>query len=155
MTSSSDHLNIVVTDMARSVSFYEAVLGLVPVMDRDLSGDWFERVTGLAGASARCVILDAPGGGCRVELLQFRPPSPPTAPPPFTPATIGLRHVAIRVSDLDGCLAILKDRFGQSVTPVQVPRDIVKSGKRMCYIRDPDGAMVELCEYGSEIPEFC
>jgi catechol 2,3-dioxygenase-like lactoylglutathione lyase family enzyme len=154
MTSSSDHLNVVVTHMARSMAFYGAVLGLAPVMDRELTGEWFEQVTGLPGARARCVILDAPGGGCRVELLQFHAPVSP-APPPSTPAAIGLRHMAIRVADLDVCLGILKDRFGVTVTPVQVPRDIVKSGKRMCYIRDPDGAMVELCEYGSEIPEFC
>ena len=154
MTNSSDHLNVVVTDMARSVTFYGEVLGLAPIMDRELCGEWFEQVTGLPGARARCVILDAPGGGCRVELLQFRTPAS-LLPPPSTPATVGLRHMAIRVTDLDSCLGVLDSRFGLSITPVQVPRDIVKSGKRMCYISDPDGAMVELCEYGSEIPEFC
>ena len=154
MTSCSDHVNVVVTDMTRSASFYGEVLGLVPIMDRDLAGEWFEQVTGLPGAHARCVILDAPGGGCRVELLQFHAPTCPP-PAPFTPASPGLRHVAVRVTDLDSRLAILKSRYGQRVTPVQVPRHIVKSGKRMCYIRDPDGTMVELCEYGSETPEFC
>lgn len=151
--SSLDHVNIVVTDMARSIAFYTEVAGLVPVMDRELMGDWFERLTGVTAARAHCVILDTPGGGCRIELLEFRAPLP--SPAAGLPATPGLRHLAIRVGDLDARLAILRDRFGQTAAAVEVPREIVKSGKRMCYIRDPDGAIVELCEYGSEQPEFC
>ncbi|OAN45640.1 lactoylglutathione lyase [Paramagnetospirillum marisnigri] len=149
-----DHVNVVVSDMARSLDFYTTLLDLTVVMDRRLSGDWFEQVTGQPGAVARCVILDAPGGGCRIELLQFQPGGarpdhrqPPTA--------MGLRHLALRVDDLDHRLKLLAQRFNQEVSPVQVPQDIVKSGKRMCYIRDPDGILVELCEYGAHRPEFC
>lgn len=147
-----DHVNIVVADMERSIHFYARLLGLAPVMDRMLEGGWFESVTGLAGARARCVILAAPAGGCRVELLCFEAKEAAEATLPSTP---GLRHVALRVDDLDSRLAVLKDEFGQTVTPVEVPKDIVRGGKRMCYIRDPDGAIIELCQYGSEQPEFC
>jgi glyoxylase I family protein len=31
----------------------------------------------------------------------------------------------------------------------------VRGGKRMCYALDPDGAIIELCQYGGERPEFC
>ncbi len=146
-----DHINVVVTDMERSIRFYSSLLGLAVVMDRPLEGEWFERVTGLEGARARCVILAAPGGACRVELLQF---ADGPATQPTQPSTPGLRHVALRVDDMDGCLAILRREFGQSVEPTEVPKDIVRGGKRMCYIRDPDGAMIELCQYGLEQPEF-
>ncbi|CUW39916.1 putative glyoxalase-like domain [Magnetospirillum sp. XM-1] len=146
-----DHVNVVVTDMERSIRFYATLLGLRTVMDRPLDGDWFERVTGLAGARARCVILAAPDGSCRIELLQFE--SSATAQPAL-PSTPGLRHVALRVGDLDQCLAILAEQFGQKASPVEVPKDIVRGGKRMCYIRDPDGAIIELCQYGLEQPEF-
>ncbi|CAA7620262.1 VOC family protein [Magnetospirillum sp. SS-4] len=151
-----DHVNVVVTDMDRSVAFYASVLGLAPVMDRLLSGDWFEHVTGIASARARCVILDAPGGGCRIELLQFTAPGGRAdAPPPAArPSSIGLRHLAIRVADLDARLAALKALCGQEAAVAEVPADIVRGGKRMCYVRDPDGAIVELCEYGAERPEF-
>jgi glyoxylase I family protein len=146
-----DHVNVVVTDMERSLRFYSRLLGLAPVMDRILSGPWFERVTGLAGARARCVILAPPGGGCRVELLQFESMAAARESLPSTP---GLRHVALRVDDLDGTLGLLEREFGQRVEATEVPKDIVPGGKRMCYIRDPDGAMIELCQYGSEQPEF-
>ncbi|ARJ67689.1 lactoylglutathione lyase [Magnetospirillum sp. ME-1] len=146
-----DHVNVVVTDMERSIRFYATLLGLGIVMDRPLEGEWFERVTGLEDARARCVILAAPDGSCRVELLQFESPETAQAALPSTP---GLRHVALRVADLDHCLAVLAERFGQTATAVEVPKDIVRGGKRMCYVRDPDGAIIELCQYGLEQPEF-
>jgi glyoxylase I family protein len=151
-----DHVNVVVTDMDRSVTFYCSILGLVPVMDRMLDGEWFQRVAGIAAARARCVILDAPGGGCRVELLEFAQAHRNDASPAASlPATTGLRHLAIRVTDLDRRIAVLKAQYGQEAMVAAVPMDIVKSGKRMCYILDPDGAIIELCEYGAERPEFC
>ncbi|MBI3445575.1 MAG: VOC family protein [Magnetospirillum sp.] len=150
-----DHVNIVVTDMDRSIAFYGTLLGLGMVMDRELSGEWFERVTGMAEARARCVILAAPDGGCRVELLAFAAPSRQALAEASHPATPGLRHAAIRVADLQACLNILHRQFGQDAQVADVPKDIVKGGKRMCYITDPDGALIELCQYGSERPEFC
>ena len=150
-----DHVNVVVSDMARSMDFYAAILGLRLVMDRELSGEWFERVTGMVMARARCVIMDAPDGSCRIELLEFAQVDRAALEAAGRPATTGLRHFAVRVEDLDACLEVLRHRFGQTAEPVQVPSHIVKGGKRMCYIHDPDGAIVELCEYGSSRPEFC
>ena len=146
-----DHVNVVVTDMERSTRFYSALLGLEVVMDRPLEGDWFERVTGLKGARARCVILAAPGGACRIELLEFADGAPAQ---PALPSTPGLRHLALRVDDMTARLETLRTQFGQTVDITEVPHHIVRGGKRMCYIRDPDGAMIELCQYGLEQPEF-
>jgi glyoxylase I family protein len=147
-----DHVNVVVTDMEQSIHFYSRLLGLKVVMDRPLDGAWFEQVTGISGARARCVILAAPGGACRIELLEYENArGSPTAASPSAP---GLRHMALRVDDIDGCLAALHHDFRQSVTATEVPADIVRGGKRMCYIRDPDGVIIELCQYGQEQPEF-
>jgi glyoxylase I family protein len=146
-----DHVNVVVTDMERSIRFYSVLFGLGIVMDRALAGEWFEQVTGLDGARARCVILAASDGTCRIELLQFDDQPPTEIAPPSAP---GLRHLALRVDDLDACLETLRRQFGQTVTATQVPHQIIRGGKGMCYIRDPDGAMIELCQYGMEQPEF-
>lgn len=148
-----DHVNIVVTEMERSVAFYTRLLGLTVVMDRRLDGPWFERVTGMAGARAHCVILAAPQGACRIELLAFEASA--VAGDPAAPlAQPGLRHVALRVDDLEPPLAMLARDYGQHPAVVDVPADIVKGGKRMCYLTDPDGAIVELCAYGSTVPAF-
>ncbi|MGE5505586.1 MAG: VOC family protein [Actinomycetota bacterium] len=149
-----DHVNVVVASLERSLAFYGA-LGLVPVMDRVLDGPWFERLTAIPGARARCVILDAPTGGCRVELLQFGTTGGGDAPLPSPPDHLGLRHLALRVDDLDFALAAVAPLLDRPPTVVEVPRDIVRSGKRMCYLHDPDGVLVELCAYGAANPEFC
>lgn len=146
-----DHVNVVVADMERSIAFYRTLLNLAVVMDRVLDGDWFERLTGIAGARARCVILDAPDGGCRIELLAYEGRAAPALSANSRPDTGGLRHVAVRVACLDTALAALP----ATAEIIEVPRDIVKSGKRMAYVRDPDGAIVELAEYGAAKPEFC
>lgn len=139
-----DHVNVVVTDPVVSQDFYCRLLGLAPVMDRWLDGEWFETLTGQAGARARCIILDAPEGGCRVELLAFAGADGTALPGQSVPQTPGLRHFAIRVDDLDACLATL----AAAPPVIEVPRAIVPVGKRMAYVVDPDGAIVELAEYG-------
>lgn len=144
-----DHVNIVVADADRSTAFYRSLLGLVVVMDRVLDGAWFERLTGIAEARARCVILEAPEGGCRIELLAYEGNGHSGGA--TRPDEGGLRHFAIRVDNLDQALAALP----AEMEVIEVPRDIVRSGKRMVYVRDPDGAIVELAEYGGAEPEFC
>lgn len=137
-----EHLNIVTADMERALAFYVGGLGLSVTMDRMLEGPWFERLIGRAGVRARCVIVVAPKGGCRLELLQFADAGA-DCPEAEIPTTLGLRHFALQVEDLDASLA----RLGITAEVVEVPRDIVTAGKRMTYIHDPDGVVVELCEY--------
>jgi len=153
-----DHLNIVVADMAASVRFYRELFGLSVALDDALSGEWFEAVTGIPGAVAHCVILKGQSDGFRIELLRFiRPLRLAGEPAPTVgdqPSTLGLRHFAVRVADLDACLARALALGATGVTPVMppvvvnVPRALLPAGKRMCYLRDPDGVLVELAEYG-------
>lgn len=145
-----DHVNVVVSDPERSIAFYARLLGLSVVMDRELDGLWFEEVTGIAGARARCVILDAPGKGCRIELLTYMGSDGTPLAANSLPATVGLRHFAVRVDNIEACLATLDE----PPLIIAVPRGIVPVGKRMAYVRDPDGAIVELAEYGG-VPSFC
>lgn len=144
-----DHVNIVVSDIDRSVAFYGHLLGLTVMMDRVLEGPWFEDVTGITGARARCVILGGNGGQCRVELLRYEGTDGTALAANSHVATPGLRHFAIRVDNIEACLSTL----AEPPLIIAVPRDIVPVGKRMAYVRDPDGAIVELAEYG-DTPSF-
>ena len=144
-----DHVNIVVSDIDRSAAFYGHLLGLSVIMDRMLEGPWFEDVTGITGARARCVILGAPGGNCRVELLRYEGADGAALPANSHVATPGLRHFAVRVDNIEACLSTL----AEPPLIIAVPADIVPVGKRMAYVRDPDGAIVELAEYGGP-PSF-
>src|SRR5688572_14452155 len=76
-----DHINIVVTDMDRSVAFYTTALGLDRGFEAMLEGDWIETVTGLPNLRAQCVFMEAGDTAVRLELLQYLTPAGTSLPP--------------------------------------------------------------------------
>jgi glyoxylase I family protein len=146
---SVNHLNLVVADIDRAVDFYVGLLGMRQTFEVVLEGEWISTVVGLEGAVARCVVVQPQKGGCRLELLQYLAPPGATFPENALANTLGLRHFALDVADLDAEYARLS---GAGVTfvssPVTVPFRLVDGiQKRLCYLRDPDGVIVELCEH--------
>lgn len=148
-----DHINLVVTDLARSVKFYTEVLGFVKTADVHMKGDWIETIIGLRGVEGLVAFVELPGGsGPRIELLQYVAPAGVTRPENSRANTLGLRHIAFRVDDIAGMAARLK---AAGVTlfsePVRVPAGVVKfaaGDKTLVYFLDPDGVILELAEYG-------
>jgi lactoylglutathione lyase len=55
----------------------------------------------------------------------------------------GYGHIAITASDLDGTLARLRE---QGIEPERPPYSVRDGGSRLCFVRDPDGYRVELIE---------
>jgi len=146
-----DHLNIVVTDLERSVRFYTGLLGFRQTAEVDLEGDWIGRIVGLEGVKARAVFIEPQGGGPRLELLQYTTPAGTALPANSRANTLGLRHLAFRVEDIAAMAATLR---AAGVTlfsdPVRVPAGVVKfaaGDKTLVYFLDPDGVILELAEY--------
>ena len=146
-----DHLNIVTADLARSVKFYTEVLGFQKTHDVLMEGEWIEAIIGLKGVKGLVAFVELPGGGVRIELLQYVTPAGVALPENARANTLGLRHFALRVADIAGMAARLR---AAGVTlfsePVKVPRGVVKVSageKTLCYFLDPDGVIVELAEY--------
>jgi len=63
-----------------------------------------------------------------------------------------VRHLAFRVSDIDGLARRLREANVTLLSdPVKVPAGVARfaSGdKRLLYFLDPDGVLLELAEYG-------
>lgn len=148
-----DHINIVVGDMDRSVRFYTELLGLRRGFETTLQGEWVETVTGLPGAHARCVFLDADAPGCRLELLQYFSPAGEALAPNQVPNTHGLRHLAFAVDDW-AAMEALYDRLEAAGVPIVsepilVPFQVGNLGrKKLFYFSDPDGTLLEIAAYG-------
>ena len=66
------HFALTVSDMDRSLAFYTGLFGLEVLSDREVQGDYIEKITGIPGAHSRLVHLA--GYGQRLELLQYRNP---------------------------------------------------------------------------------
>ena len=148
-----NHVNIVVREMERSLTFYVGLLGMRVTFEAELVGEWIETVADLPGVSARCVFCQPVGGGTRFELLEYRIPTGLAVLGDSLANTLGLRHVALEVDDLDALYTRLVSGGVEFVSPpVLVPFSVAGVRKRLCYLRDPDGALVEIAEYAPEPP---
>jgi len=148
-----DHINIVVNDLEAMIHFYKNCLGFKLAKRVEISGTWIERVVGLEQARAEVVYLELPTGP-RIELIHYLSPIGLSPGALDIPNTMGIRHIAFRVSNIEIWVARLKKEdisfFGeiQEVPGVQVT---YAGGvqKRLVYFHDPEGNILELCEYSS------
>lgn len=151
MIQAIDHINIVVSDMERSLRFYTEVLGFRKTKEAQLEGAWIERFVGLSGVKAHAVFVVAPGGEPRIELLQYHAPAGVAWAENSRPNTIGLRHLALRVDDIAAMVAKLRAAGITMLSePVRVPPGVVQHDageKTLVYFLDPDGVVLELAQY--------
>lgn len=146
-----DHINIVVADLARSVKFYTEVLGFRKTHDVYMEGDWIEAIIGLRGVKGCVAFVEPPGGGMRIEIVEYKAPAGVALPENSRANTRGLRHIAFRVENIGAMTERLR---AAGVTlfsePVRVPQGVVKfvaGDKTLVYFLDPDGVILELAEY--------
>ena len=146
-----DHINIVVSDLERSIGFYTKVLGFKETHRAYLEGGWVESIVGLKGVRANVAYVIAPAGAPRLELLCYESPSGERLPENSLPNTLGLRHLALQVDNIDTAVRRLKEAEAELISePIVVPTDVIthqEGHKVLCYFLDPDGVLLELTEY--------
>ena len=136
-----DHVGIVVDDLADAVAFF-VELGLELQGESPVQGGWVDRVVGLDGVRAEIAMLQTPDGHGRVELAKFHAPSGQGGDSRAPANTPGIRHITFAVDDIDDALARLQARGAELVGEVERYEDIY----RLCYIRGPEGIIVELAQ---------
>jgi catechol 2,3-dioxygenase-like lactoylglutathione lyase family enzyme len=146
-----DHVNIVVTDLERMVTFYRDVLGLRETKRVTITGDWVAATVGLPEVHADVVYLDFETGP-RIELIRYNRPATERPEGVDRPNAPGLRHMAFKVDDIDALVAKLsaaRVRFFSGVQRVPDTQVTYAGGirKRLIYFQDPEGNLLELCEY--------
>jgi glyoxylase I family protein len=127
--SSVHHLALTVTDVDRSVPWYERVLELEEIVRREDPHSGLRKV-GLRGGADGVLLI----------LVQH----PDTERPPFDERRTGLDHVAFRVSsveELHRWERRLAD-YGVTYTPVAPSRTL--PGSSVVVFRDPDGIQLEV-----------
>ena len=151
MISAVDHINLVVSDLERSVRFYTELLGFKEVRRAHLEGKWIESIIGLKGVRANVVYILAPAGEPRLELLCYESPQGESIPANSLANTPGLRHIALQVEDIQKAVKRLKEAGVKIIgETVEVPASVVTHDaghKTLCYFLDPDGILLELAEY--------
>lgn len=146
-----DHINLVVSDLKRSVKFYTELLGFKELKRARLEGEWIESIIGLKDVRATVVYVVAPAGDPRLELLCFDSPPGKAILANSLANTLGLRHIALRVEDIHAVVKQLKEAGVKVFSdPVAVPNGVIThdAGRKiLCYFLDPDGVLLELAEY--------
>jgi catechol 2,3-dioxygenase-like lactoylglutathione lyase family enzyme len=136
-----DHVGVVVDDITAATAFF-VELGFTLQGDGSVEGDWVDRIVGLEGVRAKFAMVETPEGRGRLELIEFQTPSAQGGDPQAPANTRGIRHIAFVVDDIDAVVAAARARGAQLVGEVE------RAGNsyRLCYIRGPEGIIVELAE---------
>jgi catechol 2,3-dioxygenase-like lactoylglutathione lyase family enzyme len=136
-----EHVGIVVDDLAAATAFFVA-LGLKLQGDGQVEGGWVDRVVGLDGVRVEYAMVETSDGRGRLELVKFHSPSVRSGDRHAPANTLGIRHLAFAVDDIDAAVASVRARGGELVGEVESYADIY----RLCYVRGPEGIIVELAE---------
>ncbi|MGH9377412.1 MAG: VOC family protein [Terriglobia bacterium] len=136
-----EHIGIVVDDLAAATEFF-VQLGLELQGEGLIEGRWVDRVVGLDGVRLEIAMLQTPDGHGRLELTKFHTPSSQGGNRHAPANTPGIRHVAFAVEDIDAVVAGLRARGAELVGELECYEDMY----RLCYVRGPEGIIVELAE---------
>ncbi|MGN6663353.1 MAG: VOC family protein [Solirubrobacterales bacterium] len=136
-----DHVGIVVDDLSAATEFF-VELGLELRGGGPVEGPWVDRVIGLEGVRAEIAMLQTPDGHSRVELAKFHSPPSQDVNRPAAANAPGIRHLTFAVEDIDDVVARLQARGAELVGDLERYKD----SYRLCYIRGPEGIIVELAE---------
>ena len=107
-----------------------------------VEGGWVDRVVGLEGVRVEYAMVETPDGRGRLELVKFHSPSVRGGDGHAPANILGIRHVAFVVDDIDAAVATVRARGGELVGEVENYEDVY----RLCYVRGPEGIIVELAE---------
>jgi catechol 2,3-dioxygenase-like lactoylglutathione lyase family enzyme len=133
------HASLAVTDLDRSLTFYQAVFGArIVLLERGMS-DLIARTAGLPGLTCDLAQLSIGDGNALLELIAFH--GVPAGREDHAPVRPGHGHVCIGVTDLDEAIAAA-ERHGAT----RIGEIVAYPEGRAVYLRAPGGSVLELEE---------
>ena len=140
------HFNV--ADMDRSLAWFQGVLGMATVSDN--GGPSPTQIVAEEGAMMHTVVLEAPGGGFSMELVEvsgveLRPQESSIQDP-------GAVMLAMTVSDLEGALAEARD-LGLEVLSANGEPVVTEDRGRQVMVRDDDGFVSYLTQSADPDPD--
>ncbi len=132
------HVGISVSDIQRSLRFYEA-LGFLRLFELERDEPFIGRITGYPGAHIKVAMLD--GHGLRIELLEYVKPRgiPVTGRQRYH---AGELHFCIDADPM-GSLNVLLSEHARLIGWDTIP-DGPQMGAEVKYFQGPDGETIEL-----------
>jgi catechol 2,3-dioxygenase-like lactoylglutathione lyase family enzyme len=144
----ADHTGFTVSNLERSLEFWQNVLGFELSHRTHQTGELASEITGVPGAEISLAVLKAPGH--KIELLEYNAPADRRQHVDLRPCDVGHIHVALTVEDLDAVLNKIAASGWKAAGKPQTLQTGPNAGKRVLYVRDPDGITIEFMQPASQ-----
>lgn len=138
-------IGIAVTDLDRSLAFYQDILGFdrTVVAPHEAFSGLIDEITGERGATARsCLVANSDGGGM-LEILEVTKPRGRSIPFGAQWGDFGYLQICLRGADPQALAAEVEAARLDVLLPLQEVDDPERPAVFM-YVRDPDGIPVEI-----------
>src|SRR5438477_12418992 len=139
----ADHTGITVANLDRALAFWRDVLGFELSLRAHHTEDLASEVTGVPGAEISFVVLK--GYGHKIELLEYLAPSN-RKHVNLRPCDVGSVHIALTVDNLEAVLSAIAASGWKTAGEPQMLKSGPNAGKRVVYVRDPDGTTIEFMQ---------
>jgi catechol 2,3-dioxygenase-like lactoylglutathione lyase family enzyme len=138
-----NHTGITVTNLERSLAFWQGVLGFELSHRAHHTGELASGVTGVAGAEISLAVLK--GYGHKIELLEYLAPADRRRQN-LRACDVGSVHVALTVDNLDAVLSAVAASGWKAAGKPQTLQSGPNVGKQVIYVRDSDGTTIEFMQ---------
>ncbi len=139
------HTNLIARDWKRLSQFYQDVFGCRPVPpERHFAGSELERGTGVPGSELHGVHLRLPGYGeigPTLEIFSYTLLQEGQFPAVNRP---GFGHIGFSVDDVEKARQAVLAAGGEPVGEVVTLQVVTGARVTWCYMRDPEGNIIEL-----------
>lgn len=139
----TNHTSFTVSSLDRSIGFFRDCLGFQVVSRAPRDAAIVSRITGVEGADMEIAFLRGPG--CTVELIEYKAPAS-RGRVSARPCDAGFAHMAFDVDDVDAAIAAAHEHQLKPISPPVPINDGPNRGRRVVYLRDPDGITIEFIE---------
>jgi predicted enzyme related to lactoylglutathione lyase len=139
------HTSIVARDWLKLAEFYEKVFGCRPVPpERNLSGEWLDKGTGVKNAAFSGMHLRLPGWGDQGPTLEIYQYTENQHKLPAAANREGYAHIAFEVVDVQAAADSVL-RHGGSLVGEITSAEVQGVGfLTFVYLADPEGNIIEL-----------
>jgi glyoxylase I family protein len=144
----ADHTGITVSNLESSLMFWRDVLGFEFLHRAHQEGEMAEQITGVKGAELKLAVVKAPGGH-KIELIEYLAPADRKKDAHLRPCDVGHVHIALTVENLEPLLEKIAASNWKVPGNPQALTAGPNAGKRVIYVRDPDGTTIEFMELPS------
>ncbi len=134
------HFGIVVSNLEKSLKFYQNLLGLKILKKMNESGSILDSILNLENVNVNTVKMSA-GNETLIELLEYKQPISGSNSKNVN--SLGASHVAFTVYDLEKTYKIMISEGIKFNSPPQTSSD---GNVKVTFCYDPDGTPIELVE---------